>query len=75
MKVKSYNQLRKEFEKKVKELQKKCPHKKISDWIWSFHDRAYTGYKIKFCDFCGKTLKKRKKDLSKFYEEFKIKNI
>ena len=66
--MESYDQLRKEFERKVKELQKKCSNKKISDWIWSFHDRTYTGYKIKVCDFCSKTLKKRKEDFSNFYK-------
>ena len=71
--MKSYNQLRDEFEKKVKELQKKCPHKKAS-WGWSFHDmRVYIGYKIKVCEFCGKILKRRKEDISKFYKSIEIK--
>jgi len=71
MGLKSYEELLKEsneeFNKKVKELMKKFLHKKTS-WAFSFHDRTYTGYKDKVCEFCGKTLRRRKEDLSKFYK-------
>ena len=71
MKLKNYEGLEKElneeFDKKVKELRKKCPHKKTS-WMWVFHDRCYTGYKDKVCEICRKTLRKRKEDISKFYK-------
>lgn len=57
--LKSYKDLKKEFDKKVKELQEKCPHKK-SIWCEEWWAIAHTtGYKVKVCDFCNKILERK----------------
>jgi len=56
----TYKQLKIEFDKKVKELQKICPHKKTK---WMEHWWAIghsTGSKVKVCLRCNKVLDKRK---------------
>ena len=37
--MKTYKELKEEFDKKVEDLQSKCKHEDVSDWIgeyWSF---------------------------------------
>jgi hypothetical protein len=54
--MKSYDDLQKEFDKKVKELQEKCPHKKteyMEQW-WAYAHS--TGNIVKSCLNCNKTL-------------------
>ncbi len=60
--MKSYKQLRKEFDEKVKELQKKCQHKK-SEWMlteWSWNSISIENDIVRVCDFCHKTIEKKK---------------
>lgn len=56
--MKSYDELKKEFNKKVEELQKKCPHSETA-WAEEWWAIAHsTGYAVKYCKFCHKQLKK-----------------
>ena len=56
----SYKQLRKEFDKKVKELQKKCPHKKITGWLKEYWAVGHSrGFEVKVCENCNKVIKRR----------------
>ena len=60
MKLPTYNQLRKEFDKKVKELQAKCPHNRThwaEEWWAIGHS---TGNRVKVCKRCNKIMKKVK---------------
>jgi len=53
-----YDKLKKEWEKKVKILQKKCKHKK-STWCdewWAIGHS--TGHRVRVCDNCSKNLEK-----------------
>ncbi len=59
LKMETYNQLSKEFDKKVKELQSKCPHKKT---YWAEHYWALahsSGYKVRVCNRCRKILEEK----------------
>lgn len=53
-KLPSHKELQKEFDKKVKELQKTCKHPKISDWmeIWWAIGHS-TGNECRCCKFCN----------------------
>ena len=54
--MKTYKQLKREFDKKVKELQAKCPHKRTK---WMEHWWAIghsTGTRVKVCLRCNKIL-------------------
>lgn len=56
----TYKQLEKEFNDKVKEMQKECPHKHISEWCdqhWAIGHP--TGFQVKVCDDCRKEIAKR----------------
>ena len=55
--MKTYEELKKEFENDVEELQSKCNHENISDWrieYWAFGH--VTGWQIKFCYICNKII-------------------
>jgi len=59
MKLPTYDGLKEEFEKKVKELQEKCPHKKT---YWAEHWWALahsSGYKVRVCKRCHKILEEK----------------
>ena len=54
----TYNQLKKEFDKKVKNLQEKCPHKKTQLRVeWWAYGHA-TGHTLKVCLTCNKRLER-----------------
>jgi len=55
-----YNKLKKEFERKVKELQERCEHKETfwAEQWWALGHG--TGYAVKVCNNCFKTLEKIK---------------
>ena len=71
----TYIKLEREFNKKVKELQHKCPHKR---WFWSEQWWApghSTGNMVKICKRCNKILEVNKgkvtlQGLSKHADEF-----
>ncbi len=58
-KMTTWNQLTREFDKKVDELQKSCPHKKSKwyDECWAI--AHYTGKQVKVCLRCNKVLEKK----------------
>lgn len=54
--MKTYTDLEKEFEDKVKKLQSKCKHQKTT-WcqqMWAMGH--FSGYKVRICDICNKRL-------------------
>lgn len=52
--------LREEYEKKLKHLQDTCKHPKISDWLGEEWAIAHsTGFQVKICDICWKTIIKK----------------
>ena len=57
----TYRWLKKEFDRKVLDLQKKCPHKHLSKWMevcWA--PGHYTGDRIRVCNDCNKQVSKEK---------------
>ncbi len=63
------DRLYREYERKLKQLQKTCPHKRVGDWTpeWSEGARYPTGYILRVCARCRKRVK-RIKDGDKLYE-------
>lgn len=69
--METYETLEKEFGRKIKELQRRCKHKKIKwmDEWWAIGHS--TGRKVKVCLICNKRLKwknasiVKKRDLTK----------
>jgi len=56
--VSEYEQLRQEFEKKLKELQQRCKHKET---FWAREQWALahgTGYAVEVCKNCNKQLRR-----------------
>ena len=58
--MKTYNELKEDFEKSVEKLQQECRHEDLSDWIgeeWApLHS---TGWQIKMCNICNKAIKRK----------------
>ncbi len=70
--MKDYNQLKEEFDEKVKELQDKCPHKK-THWAEHYWALAHSsGYKVRVCNRCHKILEEKptKEERKKAQEEW-----
>lgn len=69
----SYEELRKEFERKVKKLQEQCNHEKLSNWIpYQSASGHYTGREVKSCKRCNLIVNERTKcSLCKSYVEKK----
>lgn len=61
--------LEREYQRKLKKLQKSCPHKRVGDWVpeWSVDARYPTGYILRICARCRKRVKCIK-DGDKLYE-------
>ncbi len=58
--MKTYKKLKKEFDEKVKELRKKCPHKKLSGWCEEWWAIGHgTGFQVKSCMICNEIVKRR----------------
>jgi len=56
----TYNQLKKKFEQDIKQLQKTCPHKKLSEWMDEWWGIGHgTGYTVKTCNKCKKVIKRQ----------------
>ena len=56
----NYEQLEKEFKKKVDELKKNCKHKKLSPWSEEWWAIGHsTGFEIKVCKICREVIKRR----------------
>ncbi len=75
--MKSRKQLRKEFERKVKELQRKCQHKK-SKWMlteWSLNSISIENDIVRVCSFCNKTIEKKKPTKEELLKLFHLKNF
>jgi len=54
----TYEELREEFERKVKELQERCPHPETywaEEWWAIGHS---TGYAVRICKVCNKALER-----------------
>lgn len=54
-KMETYEQLKSEFQRKVKKLQEKCEHPEISDWMqihWAIGHS--TGNSARFCEICDR---------------------
>jgi len=52
----SYSELEQEFERKVAELQAKCSHGAVSEWMDEFYDFRSTEHKVKNCLICDKQI-------------------
>ena len=58
--MKNYEQLQKEFNKKVAELKKDCKHKKLSPWSEEWWALAHpTGFEVRACRICREIIKRR----------------
>jgi len=55
----TYNQLKKEFNKKVESLQSSCKHKNLTPWLEEWWAPGHsTGNVVKICRKCNKVIKK-----------------
>jgi len=51
----TYKELKKDFNKKVKELQENCKHTDVSDWLKYYWAIAHwSGAYVKKCNICNK---------------------
>jgi hypothetical protein len=58
----SYEELRVEFERKVKELQARCKHERVSGWETEYWALGHpTQFEIKYCLICNLILERRTK--------------
>lgn len=56
----SYSRLKRDFERRVKELQKKCPHKNLTEWLEEHWAIAHpTGFQIRHCKRCNAEVSRR----------------
>ena len=55
------DQMRERHKREIKDLQKTCKHKKLSNWMELYWAVAHsTGSMVKVCIFCGKVIKKKR---------------
>ena len=58
--MKTYSELKEEFEKKVEDLQSKCKHEDVSDWIGEYWALTHiTGWQVKVCNICDKVVARK----------------
>lgn len=58
--MKTYKDLEKGFNKKVKELQKICKHEEVSDWMQQHWAIGHpTCFQVKICKTCNKIVAKK----------------
>ena len=58
--MKTYKELKEEFDEKVKDLQSKCKHEDVSDWIVEWYAVAHpTGWQVKMCNICDKMVARK----------------
>ena len=60
-----YDALRREYDAKVKKLQRTCSHKRKSEWMeqqWAIGHS--TGYIVRICENCNKILDKAKREIN-----------
>ena len=58
--MKTYNELKEEFDKNVEDLQSKCKHEDVSDWMaewWAIEHP--TGWQVKVCNICDKVVARK----------------
>jgi hypothetical protein len=59
-----YNKLKQEFDDKVKQLQRRCKHKRLSAWREEWWALGHsTGYRVRQCLYCDKVIKRRKETI------------
>lgn len=54
------NDMQQRHKKEIKELQERCTHNNISDWMdfmWALGH--FTGRQVKICNVCGKEIDRR----------------
>ena len=71
--AKNYEQLEKEFKKKVDELKKNCKHKKLSPWSTEWWAMGHeTGFQVRVCKCCREIIKRRRvcMDCGKVTEDY-----
>ena len=58
--METYKELEEEFDKKVEDLQSKCKHESVSEWMdewWAIMHS--TGWTIKRCNICNKVVARK----------------
>jgi hypothetical protein len=57
--MKSYDDLKKEFDDAVEKLRNECPHEDVSDWMEYYWAPAHsTGTLVKSCNFCRQIVRR-----------------
>ena len=52
--------LRKKHKKEIEDLQKRCKHKKVTDWLDEYWAPGHSSFRqVKICSECGKTTETR----------------
>lgn len=69
--MKSYDELKEEFDETVEKLRNGCPHKELSEWMEYFWAPAHsTGELVKSCKMCRKIVRRLRPNF-KFTEKEK----
>jgi hypothetical protein len=59
--MKSFDELKKEFDEAVEKLRKECPHDNLSEWMDEYWAPAHsTGCMVKCCNFCSQIVRRIK---------------
>ena len=59
-KIENIDQMRERHKGEIEQLQKRCKHKKLSNWMELYWAVAHsTGSMVKTCSFCGKIIKRK----------------
>jgi hypothetical protein len=58
--VSKIDNLRKKHQKEIDNLQKRCKHKKVTDWLDEYWAPGHSSFRqVKICEECGKTTETR----------------
>lgn len=58
--METIDEMRKRHAREIEELQKSCKHESISKWMEEWWAIGHsTGFEVKQCNICGKTVKRR----------------
>ena len=58
--MKTYDDLKEEFDNKVANLRKECPHANLSGWTVEWWAMGHaTGYEVQYCEDCNENIHRR----------------
>lgn len=72
--METIKEMRERHKREIAELQAKCPHQEVSDWVQEYWAPAHsTMFQVKVCQACGKVVGRRTKcrKCGKIVEDYK----